>query len=162
MRRCVVFILSVAARSESHGEDCDEDVFDVHNIYILFLQCVVLFVADRLQPFVAVAGLGVGVVGEVLHPAVLGGSVPMFHALGHGDGNARFQLHSGFAPFLIPAATAHADQHLHCTMVNMPVVAAARLEADVAESACGVEDGEVAVAYEILGVCRIRFADWPG
>ena len=128
---------------------------------VLLFQSVILFVGDRLQPLVAVARLGVGVIGEVLHPAVFGCAVPMLHALGNGDDGARDQRNGFLAPFLIPTATAHADQHLHGTVVNMPVVAAARLKADVAETACGIKDGEVAVANEILGVYRIRFANGP-
>ena len=101
-------------------------------------------------------------VGEVLHPAVFGGAVPVLHAFGNGDDGARDQRNGFLAPFLIPAATAHADQHLNCTVVDVPVVAAARLETDVAEATCGIEDGEIAVANEILGVCGIRFANGPG
>ena len=71
-------------------------------------------------------------VGEVLHPAVLGGTVPMLHAFGDSDGDAGLQLHSGFAPLLLPAATADADEYLGGTVVDVPVVAAAGLEADVA------------------------------
>ena len=129
---------------------------------VQLFQRVILLIADRLQPLVAVARLGIGMVGEVLHPAVFGGTVPVLHTLGNGDDGARDQRNGFLAPFLIPAATAHANQHLNCTVVNMPVVAAARLEADVAEPTGGVEDGEVAVANEILGVCRIRLTDRPG
>ena len=153
---------------------------------VLLFQSVILFVGDRLQPlsftrllsrlgrvdasitllsllhqFVAVAGLGIGMVGEVLHPAVFGGTVPMLHALGNGDDGARHQWNGFLAPFLIPATTAHADQHLHGTVVDVPVVAAARLEADIAEATCGIEDGEIAVANEILGVCGVGFSDGP-
>ena len=129
---------------------------------VQLFQRVILLIADRLQPLVAVARLGVGVIGEVLHPAVLGGAVPVLHALGDGDDGAGDQRNGFLAPLLIPATTTHPDQHLHGTVVNMPVVAAARLEADVAETACGIEDGEVAVSNEILGVCCIRFANGPG
>ena len=124
-------------------------------------QSAILLVADRLQPLVAVAGLSIGMVGKVLHPAVFGGTVPVLHTLGNGDDGAGHQRDGFLAPFLIPAATAHANQHLNCTVVNMPVVATTRFKADVAEASCGVEDGEVAVANEILGVCRIRFSDRP-
>ncbi len=84
-------------------------------------------------------------IGEVLHPTVFSGAVPVLHALGNGDDGARDQRNGFLAPFLIPAATAHADQHLYRTVVNVPVVAAARLEADVAEATCGIEDGKEAV-----------------
>ena len=130
------------------------------NLVRLF-QRAVLLVGDRLQPLVAVARLGVGMVGEVLHPAVFGGAVPVLHALGNGDDGARDQRNGFLAPFLIPTATTHANQHLHGTVVNVPVVAAARLEADVAEAACWVEDSEVAVANEILCVCGVGFSNRP-
>jgi hypothetical protein len=45
--------------------------------------------------------------------------------------------------------------------VNVPVVAAARLETDIAETPRWVEDGEIAVANEILGVCSVGFSDRP-
>ena len=35
MARLCVVILSDAACSENHGEDCDEDVFDFHNLFFL-------------------------------------------------------------------------------------------------------------------------------
>ena len=129
---------------------------------VLLFQRVILLIADRLQPLVAVAGLGIGMVGEVLHPTVFSCAVPVFHTLGNGDDGARDQRNGFLAPFLVPAATAHADQHLHGTVVNMPVVATARLEADVAEASCRIEDGKVAVAYEILSVCGVGFSDGPG
>ena len=131
------------------------------NLVRLF-QRVILLIADRLQPLVAVARLGVGMVGEVLHPAVLGGAVPVLHTLGNGDDGAGDQRNGFLAPFLIPTATAHTDQHLNGTVVNMPVVAAARLEADVAETTRGVEEGEIAVSCEILGVGSIRLSNGPG
>ena len=130
------------------------------NLVQLF-QHAVLLIADRLQPLVAVAGLGVGVISEVLHPAVFGGAVPVLHALGDGDDGARDQRNGFLAPFLIPTATAHTDQHLHRAMVNVPVVTTTWLETDIAETARRVEDSEVAVANEILGVCCIRFANGP-
>ena len=34
-RLCIIVILSVAARGQNHGEDRDEDVFDVHNSLFL-------------------------------------------------------------------------------------------------------------------------------
>ena len=125
------------------------------------LQCIVLFVADRLQPFVAVVRLGVGMVGEVLHPAVGGGTVPMLHAFGDGDDNAGLQLYSGFAPFLVPSAPAHAYQHLGGTVVYVPVVAAAGLEGDVAEAARGVKECQVALPNEILRVGIVGVALRP-
>ena len=128
---------------------------------VQLFQCVILLIADRLQPLVAVAGLGISVIGEVLHPTVLGGAVPVLHAFGNGDDGARDQPNGFLAPFLIPATTAHADQHLHGTVVNVPIIATARLEADIAETSCGIKDGEVAVANEILGVCCVGFSDGP-
>ena len=43
----------------------------------------------------------------------------MLHAFGDGDNHARLQLDGFLAPFLVPAATAHADEHLHRAVVDV-------------------------------------------
>lgn len=35
-RLCIIVILSVAARGQNHGEDCDEDIFDAHTFLFLY------------------------------------------------------------------------------------------------------------------------------
>ena len=77
-----------------------------------------------------------------------------------GDGNHRagLQLHRFFAPFLVPTAAVDAGEHLHGVVVDMPVVAAAGLEGDVAHAADSVEDGEVALPDEVFGVGIVGLA----
>ena len=122
----------------------------------------VLFVGDRFEPLVAEAGLLGGEVGQVLHPAVGGGAVPVLGAGGDGDHHAGRQLHGSLAPFLIPSAAADADQHLDGVVVDVPVVAAAGLEGDVAEAADGVEHGEVALPDEVFGIGVVGLAQRIG
>ena len=86
----------------------------------------------------------------------------MLGAGGDGDHHAGRQLHGSLAPFLIPSATADADQHLDGVVVNVPVVAAAGLEGDVAEAADGVEHGEVALPDEVFGVGIVGLAQRIG
>ena len=87
---------------------------------------------------------------EMLEPRVFGGSVPMLGLGGNGDDGAGCHLNGFLAPFLIPAATSHADEHLHLLVVNMPVVAAAGLEVDVHHTSANV--GQVTLTNEILSV----------
>ena len=96
-----------------------------------------------------------------MHPTIFGGTMPVLHALRDGDDHAGNKLHRLLAPFLIPAATADANEVLHGVVMDMPVVAAARLKADVAKTACRVEDGKVTVADEVLGEGCIRIANGP-
>ena len=85
--------------------------------------------------------------------------MPMLYAFGNLNDNARFQLDGGFAPFLIPASTIDTYQHLHLLVVDMPVVAAARLEGDVDHAA--IVRCKVAVADEVLCVGGVGLASSP-
>ena len=67
-------------------------------------------------------------------PAVLFGAVPVLHLRRDGDNRARFQADRRLALLLIPAAPRGADQELAAAalrVMDMPVIAAARLKCDV-------------------------------
>lgn len=65
-----------------------------------------------------------------------------------------------FAPLLVVAAPAHGGEDLAGLVVNMPVVAAARLERDVGNVDFLARDQrrQIALPDEILGVCVVRRA----
>ena len=100
-------------------------------------------------------------------PAVSFGSVPVLYFRRDRDDSPRLQAHRLFPLFLIPAAPGCADQDLSAAgfgMVNMPVVAAARLEGDVRE-----EDGalprfcqrvQIRIAGKILAKAEFS-SPWP-
>ena len=74
-------------------------------------------------------------------PAVCRGAVPVLDVRGNLHHVAGAQALGGLALFLVPAFAIHADEHLPAAlarMVDVPVVAAARLEGHV-------EDGQVVV-----------------
>ena len=71
------------------------------------------------------------VIGQVLHPRVFGGSVPVLHTFRNGNHHPGLQFYGFLAPFLIPTATSDADEYLHGLMMNVPVVTATRLEGDI-------------------------------
>ena len=96
---------------------------------------------------------------EVLQPRISGSTVPMLDAFGDGDDRAGCERHSRFAPFLIPAATTDANEHLYCAVVYMPVVTAARLKGHIRNATCiGLQ---VAVTHKILRVSGVRLSLWP-
>ena len=119
-----------------------------------------MFIIHRLQPLVGSTFLDVLVIGQMLHPAIGGGSVPVLHPFGDGNYNTRFQFHGLFAPFLIPAAAGHANQYLDLLVVDMPVVAAAELEGDIVDATAYI--GQIAGADEILSVRRVGLPLGPG
>ena len=78
--------------------------------------------------------------------------MPVLDASGDDDDRARLKGDGVFAPLLVPALARGADEHLAATLVSgvdVPVVAAARLEGDVYEIhprlACARKRVEVAV-----------------
>ena len=89
-------------------------------------------------------------VGKVLHPAVGSGTVPVFDTFRNFDNGAGKELNGRLAPFLVPAAAGHANQNLYLFVVDMPVVAAAGLEAYVGLAA--FHQGQVTVACKVLCV----------
>ena len=73
-------------------------------------------------------------IGQVLEPRVFLCSVPVLHLGRNSDDGAGSHLNGSLAPFLIPAAPSNADEHLYLLVVNMPVIAAARLVGDVLQT----------------------------
>ena len=101
----------------------------------LFAQFVVFLVSNRLQPFVG-GILSGNLEGKVGKPAVGSRTVPVLHVGWYVDYVAWQHLHCGLALFLVPSLAGHAHQHLPAAlggMVDVPVVAAARLERHVGE-----------------------------
>lgn len=90
--------------------------------------------------------------------------MPMLHAFWNIDHIARLEWNGRLAPLLIPSLTRHTDKHLACAMMYMPMVAASRLKGHVAHrqsrllafaNIFGSQQGEMAIAREVFGVCRI-------
>ena len=111
----------------------------------LCLQRVVLLVVHGFEPLVA------GVFarefkGQVAEPAVGCGSVPVLDVSRNLDDVSGVQTLCGLALFLIPALALNADQHLAAALacvVDMPVVAAARLKGDVVDGQVIVRGGQI-------------------
>ena len=61
--------------------------------------------------------------------------MPVLHFGRNGDDGAGSHLDGFLAPFLIPATTRDADEHLHGLVVDVPVVTASRLKGDVMHAA---------------------------
>ena len=99
----------------------------------LFAEFGVFLIGYRFEPYVfgIFTGYGESKVGK---PAVGGCPMPVFHIGGDVDYGAGQNLYSGFPFFLIPAAAGHSHEHLASAMggfVDMPVVAASRLECHI-------------------------------
>src|SRR5699024_1529499 len=82
---------------------------------------------------------------------------------GNGDGVAGGERLGRLAPFLIPAAAGGAQENLAAALVgvvNVPVVAAARLKGDVGggDTVFARQHLEIAVAHKILGVGVVGLA----
>ena len=120
---------------------------------------IILFIANGFEPFVRGARLILGMNRQVLHPRVRSGSVPVFDAFGDSNHRSRSKRNSGLVPFLIPTLTAHADQHLNRSVVNMPVIAATRFERHIRHTA-EIRLQET-LAHEILCIGGIGFAFGP-
>ena len=85
--------------------------------------------------------------------------MPVLRALGDFHHVARLQQARGLAPLLIPSRAADADKHLHALVVDVPVVAAARLKRHVAHRHLALRQRrKVALADEILGVSLVWLA----
>ena len=93
-------------------------------------QLAVLRIGDGLQPLVG-AVLAGHLDSDVAEPGVLLGPVPVLDPGGDDDDGAGRQAHRLPARLLIPALAGGADEQLAAApggMMNVPVVAAARLE----------------------------------
>ena len=87
-----------------------------------------MLVADGLEPLVALRIADADVGGEVLEPGACGCTMPVLCAFGDVDNVAGMETDGRFAPFLIDALAADADEDLVCAVVDVPVVAATRLK----------------------------------
>ena len=106
-----------------------------NTIFFISLQFVIRFICYWFQPLIAGSLLHIFMIGQMLEPRVLGGSMPVLDSSGDGDDGARSHLDGFLSPFLIPAATRDADEHLHGLVVDVPVVTASRLKGDVMHAA---------------------------
>ena len=111
-----------------------------------------------LAPLIRCSLLHIFMICQVLEPRVFLCSVPVFHFCRDGDDGAGSHLDGFFTPFLIPATAGNANQHLHLLVVNVPVVAATRLEGDVHDATTDI--CQITLTDEILSV-RIWFALGP-
>ncbi len=68
---------------------------------------------------------------KVLEPGILGGTVPMLCALRDIYDVACMKSDGRFAPFLIDAFPTHTYEYLMCSVMDVPVVAAARFKSYV-------------------------------
>ena len=111
----------------------------------LGLQRVVLLVVHGFEPLVARVLTGEPK-DQVAEPAVGGGAMPMLDVCRNLDDIAGVQTLRGLALFLVPALAVDADQHLSAALacvVDMPVVAAARLKGDVVDGQVIVRGGQI-------------------
>ena len=128
------------------------------------LQRVILCVADRLAPLVA-AVLAGNLNGDMAEPAVGLRTVPVLDIRRNGDDIADAQTLRGLALLLIPALAVNTDEQLSAAalrVVDVPVVAAARLKGDVREKHRLSGNGqrlEEAAAGEILRIRVVRLAE---
>lgn len=96
-------------------------------------QSRVLIVAYRFKPFVGAVGTRC-FERHVAHPAVACGAMPVLHAGRNKHHGARRKGQGLLAPFLVPPTAIGAQQNLPAaaaSMVDMPVIAAARLKCHV-------------------------------
>ena len=120
---------------------------------------LILLITNRFQPLVGRSLLDVFVEGQMLHPTVGGGPVPMFGSLGNLNNGSRNELYGRFAPFLIPAPAGYANKDLHLLMVNMPIVPATGLEGHVGYAA--IHRSQITVARKVLGISSIGLPFGP-
>lgn len=147
----------------------------LRNAVGLLSQLIVFLVRHGLQPLVGrcprTGVLHCYVGSDVLKPRVFLCAMPVLYALGNVDYVARKELHGRLAPLLIPSFARDADENLASTVVDMPIIAAAWFKGDIAHGlhrllALGqvfrCQGSQIAVAHEVLGVCRVGLADGEG
>ena len=131
------------------------------------LQRVILCVADRLAPLVA-AVLAGNLNGDMAEPAVGLCAVPVLDIRRNGDDIADAQTLRGLALLLIPALAVDADEQLSAAalrVVDVPVVAAARLKGDVCKKdgllriGQRIEEGRAGKILRVGGVFRAPAKD---
>ena len=115
----------------------------------------------RLAPLV-LAILAGNLHGDMAEPAVLLRSVPVLDVGGDHHDAALVQADGGLAFLLVPALASRAEQELTASfvrVVDMPVVAASRLEGHVGGEQAAFRIGqriEERIAGEVLGIGGVR------
>ena len=126
----------------------------------LLFQRVVVLIIYGFEPFRFPVFPG-NFNGQMLEPAVLGRAVPVLDTFGNIDDVAGMKLAGFFSPFLVPAASADADQHLSAAftgMMDMPVIPAAGFKGDVKNGHLRRgERGQIALPDKILRIRVILF-----
>lgn len=111
----------------------------------LGLQRAVLLVVHGFEPLVACVLAG-ETECQVTKPTIGSGAMPVLDVGGNLGDIAGVQALRGLALFLVPALAVDADQHLSAALacvVDMPVVAAARLKGDVVDGQVIVRGGQI-------------------
>ena len=97
-------------------------------------------------------------------PTVCCGAVPELDISWNMNDSAGQYLYSRFAFFLIPATSGYSDKHLtatFCCVVNMPVIAAARLKCHIKNANLTLRyQSKKALSTEILCKTIVWCTDW--
>lgn len=121
-------------------------------------------VGDGLQPLID-GVFGGDLYSQMGKPAVFSGAVPMLHLWRYMDHVAGAQPLRGLAPCLIPSLAAGAQQDLAPLVMDVPVVAAARLKGDVCKKdgllriGQRIEEGRAGKILRVGGVFRAPAKD---
>lgn len=86
--------------------------------------------------------------------------MPVLGVGGNAHGFACLEFPGLLAFDLVVASAAHGDEHLGSTVVDVPVVAASRLESDVVDGDFGSVKHrcKITLTYEILGEAVVRLS----
>ncbi len=88
--------------------------------------------------------------------------MPVLHLGGDGNDRTGMHLHGLLAFLHIPAVAGHADKHLHRAVVDVPIVAAARLESHIDRTAIlVVKTSHITLAHKILSITRVGHSFGP-
>ena len=139
----------------------------------------ILGVADRFEPLIAVnrGSDGIGGGGDrgrseggsgdmkdyMLEPTVASGAMPVLDAGRDGDDSARLKELCGLAPLLVKAFTGDAYKNLLGIVVDVPVVAAAGFESDIAEGrVILLQSNQIRLPCKVLLIELVResFGKW--
>ena len=128
-------------------------------IYSMLFQFPVFLIRNRLKPLIG-RSFSRHFEGKMLEPGIRSRAVPVFYFRRDVYNISGFQLLCLFAPFLIIAPSACYKEDLTAFVMDMPVIAAARLESHVADaySFCS-EHFQIALSDEVLRECCVRLAD---
>lgn len=120
----------------------------------------IILIAYGFAPLVGRTILDILMKVQVLHPTVFLGTMPMFNAFRNLDNGSRREFNGGFIPLLIPSLTRNTDKHLDCTVMDVPVIPATRLEGHIVVAA--IQRSQVALTGEILCISVIGLAQRKG